>query len=179
MHRDWRLRIYEARREIVLRSFVVLSAAGRPTPSVAVAHRLGDRFSDFREQEMKLFPDAHHVLDTLKQRGARLGLVTNGASAPQRSKIKRFDLEHRSLHIQIEGEHDFGKPDDRAYAHAPRTLGVDARETWMVVDNLEWEVAAPQRLGIHAIWLDSAGKGLPRDSGVKPDRIIRALSELL
>jgi FMN phosphatase YigB (HAD superfamily) len=29
-------------------------------------------------------------------------------------------------------------------------LGVEAHETWMVGDNLEWEVAAPQRLGIFA-----------------------------
>jgi len=49
----------------------------------------------------------------------------------------------------------------------------------MVGDNLEWEVTAPQRLGIYAIWFDSEGRGLPRDSAVRPDRIVRALSELL
>jgi hypothetical protein len=26
------------------------------------------------------------------------------------------------------------------------------RETWMVGDNPEWEIVAPQRLGIYAIW---------------------------
>jgi putative hydrolase of the HAD superfamily len=49
----------------------------------------------------------------------------------------------------------------------------------MVGDNLEWEVAAPQRLGIHAIWHDGYGTGLPPDCPVRPDRIIRRLSELL
>ena len=34
----------------------------------------------------------------------------------------------------------------------------------MVGDNLEWEVAAPQRLGIHAIWLDAYKAGLPAGS---------------
>jgi len=55
----------------------------------------------------------------------------------------------------------------------------DARDTWMVGDNLEWEVAAPQRLGIFAIWFDAVGKGLPRDTHIKPDRIVASLSELL
>ena len=58
-------------------------------------------------------------------------------------------------------------------------LGVTARETWMVGDNLEWEIAAPQRLGIYAIWHDGYGTGLPHDCPVRPDRIIRRLSELL
>jgi putative hydrolase of the HAD superfamily len=45
--------------------------------------------------------------------------------------------------------------------------------------NLEWEVAAPQRLGIYGTWHDHLGKGLPADSPILPDRIIRRLSELL
>jgi putative hydrolase of the HAD superfamily len=49
----------------------------------------------------------------------------------------------------------------------------------MVGDNLEWEIVAPQRLGIHAIWHDGYGVGLPPDCPVRPDRIIRRLSELL
>ena len=38
---------------------------------------------------------------------------------------------------------------------------------------------ALQRLGIYAIWHDGYGVGLPRNSPVLPDRIIRRLSELL
>ena len=49
----------------------------------------------------------------------------------------------------------------------------------MVGDNLEWEVEVPQRLGIYAIWNDVHGEGLPTESAVKPDRIIRSLTELL
>jgi putative hydrolase of the HAD superfamily len=58
-------------------------------------------------------------------------------------------------------------------------LGVEAPDTWMIGDNLEWEVEAPQRLGIYAIWIDTHGEGLPPDAAIKPDRIIRSLTELL
>jgi FMN phosphatase YigB (HAD superfamily) len=58
-------------------------------------------------------------------------------------------------------------------------LGVGPHETWIVGDNLEWEIVAPQRLGIYAIWYDGYGVGLPRNSAIRPDRIIRRLSELL
>ena len=58
-------------------------------------------------------------------------------------------------------------------------LGIGPHDTWMVGDNLEWEVVALQRLGIHAIWHDGYGVGLPAGSPIRPDRIIRRLSELL
>jgi putative hydrolase of the HAD superfamily len=178
-HRVWRVRLMEARREIVAGALAGLARAGHPIPSSGVAQQLADRFTAYRDEQMCLFPDAHEVIDALRARGTLLGLVTNGAAEAQRAKIVRFDLARRFDHIQIEGEHDFGKPDERAYLHALRMLGVNARETWMVGDHLEWEVAAPQRLGIHAIWFDGAGKGLPQDAHVVPDRIIHSLSELL
>jgi putative hydrolase of the HAD superfamily len=40
-------------------------------------------------------------------------------------------------------------------------------------------VEVPQRLGIYAIWIDVHGEGLPAESTIKPDRIIRSLTELL
>ena len=126
-----------------------------------------------------MFPAAHETLDRLKELGVKLALITNGAAEPQRAKVVRFALEHRFDHIQIEDEHGFGKPEERAYTHAMEVLGVGPRETWMVGDNLEWEIVAPQRLGIYAIWHDGYGVGLPPDSPVRPDRIIRRLSELL
>ena len=48
----------------------------------------------------------------------------------------------------------------------------------MVGDNLEWEVAVPQSLGMVGVWVDFAGKGLPYATKVKPDYIVRSISEL-
>jgi putative hydrolase of the HAD superfamily len=178
-HRQWRMQLAAARRHVVEGAFAALAAAGHTVPSREVALRLADRFSAYREEQLCLYPDAHAVIDAFKASGVRLALVTNGASDLQRAKVERFDLVRRFDHIQIEGEHGFGKPEERAYLHAMQVLGVSAPHTWMVGDNLEWEVVAPQRLGIHAIWFDATGDGLPPGSTVRPDRIIRTLSELL
>jgi putative hydrolase of the HAD superfamily len=174
----WRLRLAEARHEVVRGGFATLAVAGHTLP-MELAIRLADRFTAYREEEMFVFPGAHDAIDALKALGVKLALVTNGAAIDQRAKIERFALTHRFDHIQIEGEHGFGKPEERAYLHAMEALGVTAPETWMVGDNLEWEVEAPQRLGIYAIWIDVHGDGLPAGSTVKPDRIIRSLKELL
>lgn len=144
-----------------------------------LAVRVADRFTAYREDEMFVFPGAHDAIDALKAHGVKLALVTNGAADTQRAKVERFALSHRFDHIQIEGEHGFGKPEERAYLHAMSALGVTAADTWMIGDNLEWEVEVPQRLGIYAIWMDVHGDGLPAGTTVTPDRIIRSLTELL
>ena len=61
----------------------------------------------------------------------------------------------------------------------PRRFGAAEHETWIVGDNLEWEVAAPKRLGIHTVWHDHAGTGLPDNAPAQPDRIITGLDELM
>lgn len=176
---EWRLKLAEARHHVVRNGFAALTGAGPSALSDELAIRLADRFSAYREEQMFVFPGAHEAIDALKAHGVKLALITNGAADMQRAKIERFALAHRFDHIQIEGEHGFGKPEEKAYLHAMQTLEVTARDTWMIGDNLEWEVEAPQRLGIYAIWVDTHGDGLPEGSTIRPDRIIRSLSELL
>ena len=172
-HKEWRLKLDEARREIVRRACASLELP----PDLIAA--MADRFTRLRDEEMALFPGAGETLDELQARGVRLALITNGSSEVQRAKITRFALAHRFEHIQIEGEHGFGKPEELAYRHALSALALEPDEVWMVGDNLEWEVAAPQRLGIFAIWHDGHDEGLPAGTAIKPDRIIRRLPELL
>ncbi len=178
-HKYWRHQIDKARRKIVADAFAELAAAGHAIPPQAVGDAMADAYNALHDEELAMFPDAHETLDKLKELGVKLALITNGASEPQRAKVVRFALEHRFDHIQIEGEHGFGKPEERSYTHAMEVLGVGPHETWMVGDNLEWEVVGPQRLGIHAIWHDGYGVGLPPGCTIKPDRIIRRLKELL
>ena len=103
-----------------------------------------------------------------------------GHQPHKEKKINKFDLENHFDHIQIEGEAGIGKPELEAYKKALTALEVKASETWMVGDNLEWEVIAPQKLGIFAIWRDPQGDGtLPKNTTAKPDMIITKLSELV
>jgi len=175
-HKIARFGLAEARRQVFAEAFVATGAAHMTTE---LAARLAAQFSAYRDRLTDFFPGARETIEALKARGVLLALVTNGDSITQRAKVERFSLAPLFDHIQIEGEHDFGKPDERAYLHAMSVLGVAAHETWMVGDHLEWEVAAPQKLGIFAIWHDGLGQGLPEGSTVRPDRVIRAISELL
>ena len=172
-HREGRLDLDAARREIVRAS---LASLGAEAPGLA--EKIAERYRALRHLGIQPLEDAIETVRWLRDRGCRLALLTNGAAAAQRSKVTRFQLAELFEAILIEGELGYGKPDPRVYRIALEELSAAPAETWMAGDNLEWDVAAPQRLGIHAIWVDRGGAGVPPGHPVRPDRIIRSLSEL-
>lgn len=172
-HRRGRLDMEVARREIVTGALLRL---GLDVPEIA--DRIARAYITARAGSLRLFPGAVETLDHLRLLGIRLALITNGRAEDQRGKIEQFALARFFDYILIEGEYGVGKPDERVYRHALAQVGVAPAEAWMVGDNLEWDVAAPQRLGIFGIWYDVAGTGLPASSRVRPDAIVRTLAGL-
>ena len=148
-------------------------------PSASLAATVAEDFAARRWGVMRLFPGVPHALDRLRADGVALALVTNGDKRQQRRKIERYDLEGYFDVIQIEGEFGAGKPEEIVYRHVLGRLGVLAREAWMVGDNIEWDVAAPQRLGLRGVWVDREGTGLTPGSAVRPHRIIREFPEIV
>ena len=172
-HREGRLQLEAARREVVRRALIDL---GIEDDDLAAC--IGDAYSHRRDIGMAALPDAIETVRWLRDSGRRLALLTNGAGVAQRRKIARFELEDLFDVILVEGELGFGKPDARVYLRALGALDAEPRETWMVGDNLDWDVAAPQKLGMSGVWIDARGRGVAPESAVKPDYIVRSLSGL-
>ena len=105
--------------------------------------------------------------------------MTNGDRSQQRRKVEQFDLARFFDVILIEGEFGAGKPDESVYRHVLDALKARPSEAWMVGDNLEWDVAAPQRLGLRGVWVDAHGLGLPMRTSTRPDLMIAAFTEIL
>jgi putative hydrolase of the HAD superfamily len=173
-HRRERVNMLGAWTKIAARA---LETCGEADPRTAAA--LAQIYAERRRAAWRLFPDAADFLTAVRDRGVPMALVTNGDARHQRDKIARHDLARWFDAILIEGEMGYGKPDEVVYQEALRRLGVSAGDAWMVGDHLEFDVGAPQRLGLRGVWLDRAGAGLPADADVVPHRIVRDLSGML
>ncbi len=173
-HRSGRLDLSGARRTILAQ---VLGQLGRQDPELV--QEMVHTFNEAQYSSIEAFPGAIEALRTLRARGVKLALITNGEAAEQRRKITRFDLAPLFDTVIVEGEFGMGKPEPAVYHHALQVLGATPQEAWMVGDNLEWEVAVPQQLGLYTVWVDFEGKGLPAAAPAQPDRIIRSLAELV
>ena len=173
-HRVGRLDLGAASQHIVRSAFERVGVDAQ-----RLADEIGEAYRLERSLTVSPFPGAIETLQAVRDTGVRTALITNGIGVPQRMKIDDHALEGFFECIVIEGEFGVGKPDHRVYLHAMEQLGVVPEDTWMVGDNLEWEIVSPQKLGIHSIWVDHREEGLPDDTHAHPNRIIRAISELL
>lgn len=173
-HRQGRLDLDAARR-----ANIVAALAALDIRDDALAETLLTTYTARRHAAIQPLPGAIDAIERIRAAGVTTALLTNGAAAAQQAKIDRFDLARLFDLVVIEGAFGFGKPEERVYRHALDVLGVRAEETWMVGDNLEWEVLAPRRLGITGVWIDHAGTGVPDGAPEKPAHIIRSLAELV
>lgn len=173
-HREGRLDLRAATRRIVALALEELGVGNsREAKTIAETYR------DMREERTRLIPGAIDVLERTKELGIGTGMITNGDAAGQRKKIERFGLAQYFDSILIEGEFGYGKPDPRVYEATLQALASDPSRTWIVGDNLEFDIGAAQRLGIYGIWVDGGGNGLPAGTTIHPDRTIASIAELL
>lgn len=163
-----------ASREIVAHAFEDLGIN-----NVATARELANFYRGLRATRIFPYPGAIETLKEIQSRGMPMALLTNGEANNQRRTVVRHELEQYFYCIVIEGEFGCGKPDERVFRHALDTVGSDPETTWMVGDSLEADVAGGLALGLHTVWIDETGDGLPADAAAKPHRIIRSISELL
>ena len=173
-HRRERIDMPGAWRKIAERG---LEEAG--VPDAALAADIAGHYAARRWERMALFPGVPEALDRLRERGVSLALVTNGDRTQQRRKVEQYGLARFFDAILIEGEFGLGKPDEAVYLHVLDRLGARPSEAWMVGDNLEWDVTAPQRLGLYGVWVDAQGQGLPAPASARPDLVIRTFTEIL
>ena len=82
------LPIHDARAQLWSDALV---AAGVPV-DVALAERCGERYTRYRADGLTLFPGALDVILALRERGCKLGIVTNGFAATHNEKVDRVGL---------------------------------------------------------------------------------------
>ncbi len=92
------------------------------------------------------------TLTTLRQRGKRLGIVTNGATAIQRAAIEALGVGPAVDTIVISEAEGVRKPEAAIFRLAAARLGVPVERCCFVGDHPEVDVLGAQRAGLQAFW---------------------------
>lgn len=171
--RDAGIDLRKARREILSMAFDRQGLDDDPLKEEMV-----DVFMGLKADAVQLIPGALDTLQSLKEMGVRLGLITNGDAQGQRAKVIKAGLEPYFGSVLIAGEFGAAKPDPEVFQHTLSSLGVAPEQAWMVGDNLIADIGGAQAVGIFGIWVDWRGNGLPGNSPTVPDRTIRSIVEL-
>jgi putative hydrolase of the HAD superfamily len=111
-----------------------------------------------------------------------LGLLTNGPTAAQRSKLDRFDWMDCFDAAVVTGDLDAGKPDERAFEAVLAELGVEPDEAVYVGDDVEADVEGARNAGLYAIQVvfeDGPDPHPEADAHVERDSLAAELPEIL
>ncbi|MEO1017020.1 MAG: HAD family hydrolase [Pseudomonadota bacterium] len=137
-----------------------------------------------REYEQKLgrfarsFAGAHEVLADLRSRQLRLGIVTNGRTSMQTSKIADLDLQDRVDTILISEAEGVRKPNAEIFLRAAANLDVQPDACLFVGDNPLADILGARAVGMRTVWFPN-GAGWPDDCADAPGDTIKSLTELI
>ena len=134
-----------------------------------LAERSAQRYHAYRAKYYTVFPGAVELLRALRERGYRLGILTNGFSETHREKIALLRLTEYFDAILLADEVGMIKPDPLLFSHACRTLGSAPAHSAMVGDRYDRDMRGALEAGLLAIWLNVRGEPLP--AGASPPNV--------
>jgi putative hydrolase of the HAD superfamily len=132
---------------------IVVGMGGVPPAARACAVEMVREWE--RHENFSLYEDALPVLELLRSRGLKLGLVSNG----QRD-LDEF-VVHHGLDVDVavgSMAHGRRKPDPSIFEAALARLGVAPAEAAMVGDSPADDVEGARSLGMRALLLDREGR---------------------
>lgn len=134
-----------------------------------------------------IVPGAPEVVRGLKERGLRIGLISNTGRTPGsalRTILERLGLADSIDAMVFSNEHGRCKPETSIFEELRRGLGVPYDETVFVGDNPYADVHGAQRCGMRGVLFIPAVRGTavapPFEHGltIVPDATIRDLRDL-
>ena len=93
------------------------------------------------------------MLEELRKKGLKLGIITNGKSALQRAKIKLLGFEEYFDEIIVTGEIGVQKPDTRPFEIMAERIGIEPKELIYVGDHPKNDVDASRNAGYIPVWV--------------------------
>lgn len=105
------------------------------------------------EPNLTLYEDAEKTIRTLKKRGKKLGLISDGYYYVQKRKVEVLGLESLFDIIVLTDQwgKKYWKPHPRAFKVILENISVKPSESVYVGDNLQKDFLASRKMGIYSI----------------------------
>lgn len=134
----------------------------------------------FLDSPPNLLPGAREVLRELKDRGLKVGLISNtGLTSPQTYEQWFGDLDILDSFdfLAFSNAQEVAKPARGIFDVTLETLGVDAERTLHVGDNLHTDVGGAGSIGMSTVWV-RGGINSPVEPSRDPDYSVDSILEL-
>jgi putative hydrolase of the HAD superfamily len=124
----------------------------------------------------QLFPDTIETLKTLRSRGIKIGVVTNGISEMQHNKLHYSGVDKLVDAVVVSGDLPFKKPGVEIFDYAAEKLGVRNDQVIFVGDHPKNDISGARKAGMNVVWMKH---GLFKDETLEETASINKISEIL
>ena len=133
---------------------IVLKKAGMAADEKVVLGLLG--IMQQAKMDLVLFDDVSPVLDDLKKRGLKLGLISN-IEKDMTATLDKLGLSSRLDIIVTSQDAGFTKPQPEIFRYALKQAGVQPDEAAYIGDQYQVDIVGAQQAGMKGILLDRDG----------------------
>ena len=102
---------------------------------------------------ISLAPRTRRLLEDLRSRGVQCGVVTNGGSEMQWTKVNSSGLVALVDAVVVSGDLEVRKPDPRIFELALGKIGARAESTLFVGDNPVADILGASAVGMTSAWI--------------------------
>ncbi|NXI47758.1 HDHD3 protein, partial [Galbula dea] len=124
----------------------------------------------------EVLPGAGETLSRCRQRGFRMGVVSNFDKRLE-NILSHCDLRHHFDFVLTSEDAGFAKPDGRIFEQALRLGGVPPEQAAHIGDDYSRDYRAARAVGMHGFLLRAAGQS--KEPEVPPEHVLPTLSHLL
>lgn len=145
--------------------------------SVTDGKAVDDKYRMYLAQGNQLIDGALELVESVANRYT-LGIVTNGVSYTQRTRLDNNGLTSYFSNVFISDEIGAQKPDSRFFDVVKDTLGItDPSEVLIIGDNLMADIFGGQQAGFDTCWVNKTD--LPMTLTQSPTMVVRSVKELI
>lgn len=139
-----------------------------------LSDRLVESFWSSYDDNCRLSEDVRMTLNSLGQKGIKVGVITNGSTERQQRKLTALGLLSSLDVVLISETEGVRKPDREIFDRALTRCRVQASEALFVGDHPDADIRGALQAGMHAAW-----KIVPYWTCSHDVPLIRELSEIL
>ena len=138
-------------------------------------------YIDTRYYQREMRPEMPAVLETIRQMGLKIGLISNVCSRGQvPMNLEKYGIRHYFDPLVLSSEYGRRKPDPAIFHYAARLANVPTRTCVYVGDRISRDVTGARRAGYRlAIQIRHNFEHGEEDEGKTPDAIIDNMTQLV
>ena len=144
--------------------FCDIFLAGGVTPGESTIRSAASSFRQLSTKRMKLFPFALDTLNSLKQKSARIYLLSNAQALFTRPELRLLNLEQLFDDVLLSSEFGFKKPDERIFKYFLEKNSLSPDETIYVGNDKYTDIIGASNAGLKTAYIRTEQS--PPDDGI-------------